>query len=454
MSTIALKNTMMSFVDEVTEGTAVAEAAAGACIFTADGLEFNISREMIESDEITGSLTETAPIPGMYSDDMGFSVTMNIRGKGTKSAPEWAIPMKSIMGIQNANTDEVVKAAPAPTTTVFTSNVGANDLDEGQLVLINDEVVRLVDITGQVFTVFPALTTTPIALDDIFAGISWMLASDDHPSFTTYIYFDNNLLRLRYAGCKTTNCEMSFEVGQIAKMAFTVKALTPTFDRTASVVTQVYDETTRPLMCLDITSKTLFAAVAKGTPTQIQTIITAPSFRARIGDTITIDVGAGVYETVAITGVTGSEGTDQTIAHASVSVAATTAETVYITHSLCAFTRDQLTVSIEIGDEAEKCMVSSSGFSGRAFLSRKVNIKRTPFFLDWQEFLLRDNVIGSELQVVLGDDANNIFCLHIPNQITGEASLTTDELMKVDVSSQAVKDATLGNDHEIVIAVF
>lgn len=447
-----LKNTKMAVVDEVAEGTAIAEDAAGALYFVADGLEFNLDAEMLESDEITNSLTETAPQKGMDSEDLGFSVSMNIRGKGTKTSPGFAIFLKSIMGLQNANTDNAVKAAPAPTTDIVTANA-ANDFDEGQLLLINDDIVRLTDIATEVLSLFPPLTATPVALDDIFAGISWMLASSDHPTFTSYIYFKNTL-RLRYAGCRAVNCEMSFEVGQYTKMAFTVKALSALYDRTASVITSTYDDTTKPLVCKGISSKTVLSAVAKGAPTQVQTILTAPNFQVVVGDYIVLDIGAGIYETRLISGVTGTEGADQTLAHASATAAATATETVYIVHTACAYIGETLTLTIEMEDVAEKCMIAESGFSGRSFTGRKVNISRSPFFRNWQEFLIRDNIIGSLLQITLGDDANNIFTVLIPNQVTGEVSLTTDELMKVDVTSQAVKGATLGNDHELVIATF
>jgi len=452
MSTIALRNTEISIVDEVTENTPVAEAALGALIFTADGLEVNIDREMVPSNEITGSLTKTAPQPGMYSEDLGFSVTMNIKGKGTKTAPEWAIFMKSIMGAQNANTDNAVKASPAPTTDLFTANV-ANDFDLGQLLRINDEVVRLEGIATEALSIFPPLSTTPIALDTVSAGISWMLASDSHPSFTAYIYFEN-LLRLRLAGCKVTNCEMNFEVGQNATMAFTVKALTPTYDRVAQSVTPTYDDTTQPLMCLGITSKTVFSGVITGSPTTTETVLVAPNFQVTTLDSIVVDVGAGVYETVAISAVSGEEGTNQTLTHAALSGAGTATETAYVIHNQCGFVKDTLTISIEMADVAKKCMVSSSGFSARSFSERTVNITRAPFFTNWQEFLLRDNVIGSILQVVLGDTDNNIFCVNVAKQIIGEASLNMDEFLSVDTSLQAVKDSTLGNDHEIVIATF
>lgn len=451
-----LLNTKMSVVAEVTPGTAVAEDGDGAFTFTADELAFNLAKEMIEDDSITGSFTKLAPQAGRYNPNLGFTVKFQARGKGTKTVPEWALFLESIMGQQNANTDNAVKSTPTPTTYKVTTNV-ANDFDKGQLVMINDEIVRINDIATEELTLFPPLSATPTALDDIYAGISWMLSSSSWTTFTAYAYFKSKtgrVRRLRYVGCRATSCTITLEVGQIIQMSFTVVAQDVLFDNTAQAVTPVYDDTTKPLMCKGLEGQTIFSAVAKGTPTQTETIITAPNFRTRIGDYIVLDVGTGVYETKAISNVSGDEGADQILTHESVSVAASANDVIYIIHTACGYVTGTLEIVIEMKEEPDDCMFASSGFSGRTFTSRSVNISRSPYFEDWSEFLMHENVIGSILQVVAGDTANNILAIHIPNQIVGEASLTTDAKMSVDVSAMAVKDAILGNDHELVIATF
>jgi len=51
-------------------------------------------------------------------------------------------------------------------------------------------------------------------------------------------------------------------------------------------------------------------------------------------------------------------------------------------------------------------------------------------------------------------EGDSVFCFYVPNKINTEVSLTSDLLMKLDVTSQASVDAVLGNDHEIVAASF
>ena len=71
---------------------------------------------------------------------------------------------------------------------------------------------------------------------------------------------------------------------------------------------------------------------------------------------------------------------------------------------------------------------------------------------------MRDNATGMSLMAILGDisgdDQNNIGAIYISKKVNTEVSLTNDTIMKQSVTSQAAKDATLGNDYEMVMAAF
>ena len=67
---------------------------------------------------------------------------------------------------------------------------------------------------------------------------------------------------------------------------------------------------------------------------------------------------------------------------------------------------------------------------------------------------MRDEVVGYSILITLGDTLGNIVAIYIPKMVNAEVALTTDPLMRTSVTSHAVVDATMGNDHEIVIAEF
>jgi len=443
----------MAVREEATEGTAIAERAQDSILLAFEGAEFVLSRDMIDSPFMTGSLTKSVPRAGMWGDDLGCTIPILMRGKGTLTQPEWSVPMKSIMGTQTASSDGVVDAAS--TTTLVKVKSGCGDLVDGQLIYFpaTGEVRRVVSEATAIITLDIPLAAAPAEDAVINAGISWMLSSSTHPSFTSYAYFDGPK-RLMLAGTKAVSCEMTFEVGATVPIMFACQALTPTYDTTAQAVTPTLDTTTPPLTCLGVDMWARFAGTAKGTPSQTETILDAPDFGVAVGDKISIEVTAGVWETVAISVVSGDAGGDITLTHASVSVAASATDTVYITRGACANIGDTLTITIEMETEVLKCMAASAGKIGQVATGRAVSIAKSPFFASWQEFLMRDEVVGYSILITLGDTLGNIVAIYIPKMVNAEVALTTDPLMRTSVTSHAVVDATMGNDHEIVIAEF
>ena len=448
---VLMRNIIAGIEKEATEGTLATEANSSAVLLREDGLEINLGRELLEEGFMTGSLSKTAPVPGMYSDDLGWTYPTYARGKGTLTKPDFHVAMESLFGVEEANTNDAVKASPSPTTTGFTANSGATDLVEGQLVMINGQIVQITDITGQAITIWPPLSSAPSALDVVHAGCNWLLSSTSWPTFSSFLHFDGNR-KLTIAGCRTTALSMAFEVGQRCALDFSIMGLTPEMSTAALGTTPSLDKTTTPPTCLGMTLSATFAGVAKGTPTATETILSAPNFDVAIGDDIMVQTATG-WETKAISNVSGDAPGDITLTHAALSEAASLGETVYIRRKKCASIGDTLTINIEMEMETIKCMQASSGKMASRPTARTVTIEKSPYFQSWQEFLMRDNVVGAELMIKLGSTTGNIFAVYMPKVINTEVGLGMEALMRVEASAQAVV-GTPGNDFEIVCATF
>ena len=449
----ALMRTIQAGIEkETVEGTLATEANSSAVLLREDGLDIQISRESLEGGFMTGSLSKTAPIAGMYGDDIGWTYPTYARGKGTLTKPDYHVAMESLFGVEEANTNDTVAETPAPTTTTFTAGSGANDLAEGQLIMVNGEITQITDISTQAITVWPPLSAAPAKDDVIYAGCNWMLSSTAWPTFSSFLHFDGNR-KLTFAGCRSNSLSMTFEVGQRCALDFGVIALTPAMSTAAIGTTPTLDRVTAPPVCLGMTLSATFAGVAKGTPTTTSTILNAPNFDVAVGDDIMVETATG-WETKAISVVSGDSGGDITLTHAALSEAASAAETVYIRRKKCASIGDSLTINIEMEVETLKCMQASAGKMASLPTSRTVTIDKSPYFKSWQEFLMRDNVVGMELMIKLGSTAGNIFTLYMPNVVNSEVSLGMDALMRVEASAQAVVGSRMGNDFEIVVATF
>jgi hypothetical protein len=393
----------------------------------------------------------------MYADDQGSTINTMIRGKGTLTKPDWSMFMKSIMGTESQNTDGTVDIGA--TTTVIPIKTGG-DPDIGQLVYFPDQltVSRVIAVTaGTSFTLDPKtpLPASATEDDDFICGTNWQLASEDHPYFSVWAYFDGPK-KLTQIGNKTTSATFEFAVGEIVPVEFVnVASGVPGMTYESQSVTPTYDMNTKPLRVLGIEVRAVVEGTATGTPTQTETVLLTPPYDVSIGDSIIIDVGSSVYETVAISNVSGTAGGNITLTHASVSVAASATDTVYIVLNKCAKDKaDTVTITVEAEMESLKCISASSGKTGQEQIGRTITLEKSVYFQSWEAFLMRDEVFGSAFMITCGSDLNNIVSFYISNVVNTEVELVSDPLMKVDITAQAVIDSVLGNDDEFVVAAF
>lgn len=468
---IVKRSTRLSLVAETVEGTAVAETAAGAVMTSEDGAEFVLDRDLLESGMMSGSFSKDTPEPGIWTDDLGFTLPTKMRGYGTLGAngPDWHLMMESVMGTEIRATAGVVATGSTALTIQVKSGCDTIAPVAGMLLYFpsQDEIRRIQTFTAAV--VDPAalavivldtpLSAVPAEDELIKTGVNWMLSSSpSHPFFTAYAYFDeDNGHRLRYTSCKTTELDFEFEVGGHCDMTFKNVALSPLYDTTSQAVTPVYDHTTKELTCLGVDGYIRVAGTAYGSPTTTETILATPNYDVRVGDKIQIEVSSGVWETKAISVVSGNAGGNVTLTHAAVSIAADALDTVYILRGACADIRETLSLKVECPVEFEKCMFADYGKTGSANVGRTVTIEAEPYFQGWEQFLMRDNSTGQSMMVVMAEPTKvlgNIVALYIPKKVVTTVGITNDDLMKNSVTSRAVKDAVLGDDHEFVIAAF
>lgn len=454
-NTVILRNTKCAIVEEVIEGTLATETDVCAVLPRDEAIEINVGREFNEEGFITGSFTKSAGTPGAWDDGVGWIYKTYARGVGDLTTrPDFGYALKNIMGAENINTNNTVSAT-TPKTGSFTAG-SANDFDLGQLIMHEDgDVVRVTGIATQLISVWPPLPADPVEDDVIYAGQNYMLASSGHTTLSSFIHLTGPK-RFTFAGGRVNQLDVTFEVGKCVMMDFAIAALTPAYDHTAQGVTPVVDTDTSPPICLGIDADIMFSAVASGTPTTTETIITAAAdFDVTAGvDYISIDVGTDEWETVLVSNVSGNPGAALTLTHAAVSVAASATDTVYITRKNCAEKGASVGITITMEQEFKQCMAATSGKSGSVFGGRMVTINSTPYFDDLGPLLRRDDVVGASMTIKVGSTVGNIFAAHIPNLITKTVGISLANLSTLDVESQAVRDSTLGNDHEIVFATF
>ncbi len=455
---IILRSQRISLEEETTEGTPVAETANGAVMTSEDGAELNLDKELIEGAMMSGSFSKSAPLVGMDSDDLGITIPTKMRGIGTLGAhgPDWQMMMKSIMGEELRATEGTLLGTG--TALVPKLKTGLADIEVGQLLYFKtqDVIRRVVAFSTPDITLDVPLPAISSVDDVVKTGVNWKLSSSaSHPIATGYAYFgDSQDKRAVFTSLKFSEASMTFTVGGYCDMSFTAVALAALLDNTAQAITPNYDNTTKELACLGMEGFNRVAGTATGTPTTIQTILLTPNYDVRVGDKLQGEVSSGVWETVAVTSVSGDAGGNVTVGHAALSIALSATDTCYIMRSACADVGEELAITITAPVAFEKCMFSGSGKTGIANVGREVTIESEPYFKGWEQFLMRNESTPQQMMVILGDDDLNIVAVYIASKINAEVSLTNDDIMKNSVSSRAVKDPILGDDYELVIAAF
>ncbi|MCP4568507.1 MAG: hypothetical protein GY841_13095 [FCB group bacterium] len=461
---MVLRSQRVSIEEETTEGTPVAETANGAIMTSEEGAEFNLDRDGIPGALMSGSFSLNAPTPGMWSDDLGVVIPTKMRGIGTLAAhgPDWQMPAKSIFGEEYRAEAGVIDAASTALAVKVKSGGASPALKAGLLIYFPDqgEVRRIASYSSPTMTLDTPLSSIPSEDDTFVPGVNWLLSSSpSHPFFTCYGYYgESQDKRVRITSCKTMEMDLAMEVGGHCDMVFTSVGLEPTYDTTAQAITPTYDTTTPELICLDMAGWTKATGTATGTPTTTETILLTPNFQVKVGDSVGIEVSAGVWEIKAISAVSGDAPGNITLTHAAVSIAASATDSILVFRVACADIGESLSINMACPVEAEKCMFATYGKTGLANVGRTVTLESEPYFTSWEQFLMRDNSTAMSLMAILGDitndDQNNIVAIYIAKKVITTASLTNDTIMKQSVSSQAAKDATLGNDFEINMAAF
>jgi hypothetical protein len=221
-------------------------------------------------------------------------------------------------------------------------------------------------------------------------------------------------------------------------------------------MTPTYQTSPNPLICQGIDVGFYYAATAQGVPTTTETVINEPDFEVAIGDEIILEGGgAGIWETRAISNVSGNAGSDITITHAAATGAVNADDTVYIKRvASCATAGSMLDLTLEYEWIPINCITASYGKLGSVYGKRTVTLNKNAYFRSWQEYYLRDSVVGAELMISAGDTNNNRMVLYMPNVINTEPTLAMDELIMNPTAMQAVRGTTSGNEAELVLSFF
>lgn len=189
--------TVTAFKLEATEGTAPTDAAGDALLPENGTGPEGFGREWQDDETQSGALGHFKPHDGgpvLTS----HPINMKVHGSGTHgTAPETGQMLQCSFGKESASTAGTVNAAPAPTSTSFTTASGtapvAHIMEVDTDGAGNFEPTRVLTNAAGALTFWPPFQTVPTGTEDFYAGVAYILTSTqgEMKSGSSFTYYEN-----------------------------------------------------------------------------------------------------------------------------------------------------------------------------------------------------------------------------------------------------------------------
>ena len=225
-----LANMKMAAVEETVKGVLETPTAADFIKLAADAKPPAPTQKMIESPEMSGTLSPEDDIVG--PDEGSWDIPLVLKGSGQNGVkPASAIFLRNSFGIESTPTGGTIPAASSPTATVIT--VTGSDFEENDACLVEMSggnwegawITNVVEGSGeQTITLFPALSGAPSEGATVNPGIIYKPTSDELQK-TLSIYYWLDGVKYSLAGCMGSP-SFDFKYAEVPKLKMSMKLMT------------------------------------------------------------------------------------------------------------------------------------------------------------------------------------------------------------------------------------
>ena len=231
---IATRSSVLAIVPEVTEGTPVAPSAATQ--YTAIQTDFTMSPsyDVLENDELSGSIGAKKPIIGNENPTASFS--HYLKHSGTEGqAPDYNDLLKAAFGTETVNATERVTAAGSTTAVINVAAATGSDFPRGAGFLIKDGTngyriravySRSVDAITTLFNV----PTAPAAGVSLGKCAYYSPANSGHQTLDLWHYIGNPGAIELMAGGRVTGFSFDATAGDLINASYDLEGSGYFFD--------------------------------------------------------------------------------------------------------------------------------------------------------------------------------------------------------------------------------
>jgi hypothetical protein len=454
------RKTKTAFKLEAVYGTAPTDTASDAIIPELGTTLSGFSRDWQEDNSQTGSLDHFKPHDGGPAEP-GVDLTMKVHGSGTHgTAPDIGQLLQTSFGIESLSTAGTIDVAPAPTTTAFdlaTGTAPVGHVLEVELTTGNFYPVLVKTNVAGSITVWPPLPSAPVGGENVYAGVSYLLTSDDSlmKSGSHFEYFQNG--------------EKCVHSGLKGNVIFTAAIRQPFMAQFVLQGTVAPDETPGAIgytpapvgfgekyhTIRGVLFRAYYvAAVGSGATTEIVPLTfadgTTSQFQANGSDAngidrLIVDVsGAGGWENQPLKNFTYSTQTGVVDAADAFSGAPAEGNTAYIEKVFCL----NDTITFDVGHTVTRldCQTSDSSWNGQQFTDRMPAIDWSQYFRDLTEYSLLKQADFVDMWYGVGPVGSRVY-VNIPNLFRQEHEIDLGgEYGIISMTGGGYTNTVTGND--------
>lgn len=229
MTSISTRSSLLSIMEESTEGTPVVPASASSYIAQQEGFTMSPSTNLLTTTELKGSIGASKAILG--SEAPNASLSHYIRGSGTAgTAPNYGLLLKSAFGSVVAASTEYDTASSSTTSVIkMPSGEGVN-FQRGQALLIKDPTngyrIRAIDsVATDDLNIGFEVPTAPGSGVNLGKAVLYKPANEGHPTLTVWNYVGNGGAIQMMAGARVTDITINISAGELINGDFSLEGI-------------------------------------------------------------------------------------------------------------------------------------------------------------------------------------------------------------------------------------
>lgn len=229
MANITTRNSVLGLKAETTEGTLVYPASATDYVKLQDDASITENKETLDNAELTGSIGQAEPIPGLSSPSVSFSSYLK-HSETEGEAPEAGPLYKSLFGSETvASTEYDTVAASTVSLVKVDSGEGAN-FARGQALLVKDGVngyaIRPIESisTDDINLAFD-LSGAPASGVDLGKAVSYAPADTGQDTLSLHMYWGNGGLEQAISGARVLSYDITADAGQLINGSFNMEGI-------------------------------------------------------------------------------------------------------------------------------------------------------------------------------------------------------------------------------------